>query len=184
MAERESGPLRVLEDLRIIVKPPNLRKTAVNEAKCFYLNDAHNDRHLAWSIVTQKCMVEESLRRLSNFIKTWDTVAAEMYDAPKALSTYVASYDKILSLLKIGDSYRLRGEYLPDWTARGYLLELIFQKGFIEVSLDKEVSLEQFLVVNPDQHDHLRKLQRYFSRMTHSAENCTTISCQSFGDSR
>ena len=74
----------------------------------------------------------------------------------------MASYDKILSLLKIGDSYRLRGDYLPAWTARGYLLELIFQKGFIDVELDKEVSLEQFLVVNPGQHDHLRKLQIYF----------------------
>ena len=129
-------------------------------------------------------MVEESLRRLSKFIKTWDTVAAGIYDAPKTLSTYVASYDKILSLLKIGDPYRLRGDYLPAWTARGYLLELSFQKGFIEVELDKEEGLEQFLVVNPDQHDHLRKLQRYFSGMTKNADNCTAISCQSLGDSR
>ena len=57
---------------------------------------------------------------------------------------YVGSYDKILSLLKIGDSYRLRGDYLPAWTARGYLLELIFQNGFIEVAVDKDVGLEQF----------------------------------------
>ena len=78
---------------------------------------------------------------------------------------YVTSYAKILSLLKMGDSYRLRGDYLPAWTARGYLLDLIFQSGFIEVSIDQDVSLEQFLVVSPDQHDHLRKLQRYVMRM-------------------
>ena len=109
--ERESGPLRVLEDLRIIMKPQNLWKTRVNEAGIFYLNDSHEDEHLAWSIVTQKCMVEESLRRLSKFISTWDMVVAENIQAPRTLSMYVASYAKILSLLQIGDSYRLRGDY-------------------------------------------------------------------------
>ena len=49
------------------------------------------------------------------------------------------------------------------------MLELIFQKGFIEVTIDEAVSLEEFLLVNPDQHDHLRKLQRYFSRMKKKA---------------
>ena len=82
---------------------------------------------------------------------------------------YVASYAKILSLLKCGDSYRLRGDYLPAWTARGYLLDLIFQSGFIEVSIDQDVSLEQFLVVNPDQHDHLRRLQNYFAGVDDNA---------------
>ena len=129
--------------------------------------------------------MEESLRRLSKFIKTWDMVVTKVYDAPNTLSTYVASYNNILSLLKSGDSYRLRGDYLPAWTARGYLLELIYRKGFIEVAVDKSVCLEEFLVVNPDQHDHLRKLQRYFMRMFGKrAENCTAVSRQSFGDCR
>ena len=111
----------------------------------------------------------------------------------------MASYDKILSLLEIGDPYRLRGDYLPAWTARGYLLELIFQKGLIEVKIDKNVSLEQFLVVNPDQHDHLRKLHRYFSGMKKprtvrqflaralgtAAKKCNVLTCSMwlcFGD--
>ena len=45
------------------------------------------------------------------------------------------------------------------------MLELIFEKGFIEVAIDKCIRLNQFLVANPDQHDHLGKLQRYFARM-------------------
>ena len=109
-------------------------------------------------------MVEESLSRLTNFIKAWDMVAAENFDAPQTLSMYVASYDKILSLLETGNSFRLRGKYLPAWTARGYLLELIFQKGFMEVEMDKAVSLKEFLRVNPDQHNHLGKLHRYISK--------------------
>ena len=92
--ERESGPLRVLEDLRIITKPPRLSKTRVKPARFFYLNEAHNDEHLAWSIVTPKCMVEESLHRLSKFMKAWDMVAAKNFDAPETLSMYVASYEK------------------------------------------------------------------------------------------
>ena len=163
--ERESGPLCVLEDLLIIMKPRNLSKTRVNGADIFYLNDTHKDEHLAWSIVTQKCMVEESIRRLTKFIDTWDLVVAEKIQTPRTLSMYVTSYTKILSLLKKGDSYRLRGDYLPAWTARGYLLDLIFQSGFMEVSIDRQVSLEQFLSVNPDQHDHLRKLLYYFARV-------------------
>ena len=91
--ERESGPLRVLEDLRIITKPLRLSKTRVKPARFFYLNDAHKDEHLAWSIVTRKCMVEESLRRLSCFFKAWDMVAAQNFDAPETLVMYVASYE-------------------------------------------------------------------------------------------
>ena len=68
--ERESGPLRVLADLLIIMKPRNLWKTRVNGADIFYLNDTHKDKHLAWSIVTERCMVEESLCRLTKFIDT------------------------------------------------------------------------------------------------------------------
>ena len=103
--ERESGPFRVLEDLRIITKPLRLLKSHAyfKPARFFYLNDAHKHEHLAWSIVTRKCMVEESLSRLSKFIKAWDMVAAENVDAPETLSMYVASYEKTLSLLKIGD---------------------------------------------------------------------------------
>ena len=119
-------------------------------------------------------MVEESLSRLTSFIKTWDMVAAENFDAPQTLSMYVASYDKILSLLQTGNSFRLRGKYLPAWTARGYLLELIFQRGFMEVGIDKAVSLKEFLRVNPDQHNHVGKLHRYFSRMDKKAP--TTVS--------
>ena len=57
---RESGPLRVQEDLRIIMKPKYLLKAGVNQADIFYLNNGHNDKHLAWSIVTSECIVEES----------------------------------------------------------------------------------------------------------------------------
>ncbi len=167
--ERESGPLRVLADLLIIMKPRNLWKTRVNGADIFYLNDTHKDKHLAWSIVTKRCMVEESLRRLTKFIDTWDMVVAENLETPRTLSMYVTSYAKILSLLEMGNSYRLRGDYLPAWTARGYLLDLIYQSGFIEVSIDQDVSLEQFLVVNPDQHDHLRRLQKYFAGVDDNA---------------
>ena len=167
--ERESGPLRVLEDLLIIMKPRNLWKTRVNGADIFYLNDTHKDKHLAWSIVTKRCMVEESLRRLTKFIDTWDMVVAENLQTPRTLSMYVTSYAKILSLLEMGNSYRLRGDYLPAWTARGYLLDLIYQSGFIEVSIDQDVSLEQFLLVNPDQHDHLRRLQKYFAGVDDNA---------------
>ena len=35
----------------------------------------------------------------------------------------------------------------------------------MEVTIDKAVSLEEFLLVNPDQHDHLRRLQNYFARV-------------------
>ena len=84
----------MLEELRIITKPLHLSKPRVKQSRFFYLNDAHNDEHLAWSIVTQECMVEESLRRLSKFIKASDMVAAENFDAPETLSMYVASYEK------------------------------------------------------------------------------------------
>ena len=68
--ERESGLFRVLEDLRIITKLLRLSKTRVKAAGFFYLNEAHKGEHETWSIVTRKCMVEESLRRMSRFLFT------------------------------------------------------------------------------------------------------------------
>ena len=87
----------MLEDLRIITKPLRLSKTRVKPARFFYLNDAHKDEHLAWSLVTRESMVEESLSRLTNFIKAWDMVAAENFDAPETLSMYVARYENLVA---------------------------------------------------------------------------------------
>ena len=44
----------------------------------------------------------------------------------------------------------------------------------MEVEVDKAVSLKEFLRVNPDQHNHLGKLQRYFSKMYQKAPTTVT----------
>ena len=71
----------------------------------------------------------------------------------------------VVRLLQKGASYRLRGEYLSAWTARGFLMELIFGQGHMEVEVDEVATLEQFLRVNPDRHGNLRRLQRYFQEI-------------------
>ena len=71
-------------------------------------------------------------------------------------------YDRVVWLLRKGSSHRLRGGYLSAWTARGYLMELIFGQGRMEVELDEVVTLEQFVRVNPDRHGNVPRLVRYF----------------------
>ena len=202
--ERESGPLCVLEDLLIIKKPKNLVGAGVSCPKSFYLNAGHNQAHLAWSMVTEDILVSESRSRLTTFIKAWDRVAAEVWDAPATLSDYMRMYERVVGLLEKGDSYRLRGEYLAAWTARGYLMELVYGKGHMEVVVDEVASLDQFLRVNPDRHDNLRRLQSYFERaygkgspstvrqflecaLGTAAERCNVLTCSMwlcFGDDK
>ena len=50
-------------------------------------------------------MVNESLARLTTFIKAWDMVGAKIHDAPETLSDYIANFFKIVSLLEKGDAY-------------------------------------------------------------------------------
>ena len=100
-------------------------------------------------------------------------VTAEIHDAPATLSEYIAKFWEILSLLQKGDAFRLRGDYLPAWTARGYLMELIFGKGYMEVEVDRNATLEQFLLVNPDRHNNLSTLQQYFAKKYGKEAPCT-----------
>ena len=119
-------------------------------------------------------MVAQSLWRLTKFVKAWDLVVGEVREAPETLSQYMHQYERVVRLLAEGDSYRLRGEYLAAWTARGYLQELVYGKGHMEVVVDEGASLERFVRVNPDRHDNLRRMQRYVMK-GHGKDSSATV---------
>ena len=160
--ERESGPLCVLSDLLIITKRARLERHHAARSKVLHLKAGHDQDDEAYALVTSGEQVRKSLERLTTFVKAWDAVVKEVRYAPSKLSEYITSYFQILKILSSQDAFRLRGDYVAPWTARGYLLELIFQTGYVEVEIDREATLQQFLLANPDRHRHLQRLHKHF----------------------
>ena len=87
------------------------------------------EEHLKWYIVDDDDLVKESHRRLTDFIKTWHPVAAQIIsEAPKTcLKCHDSSHELAVrgcALLKDGDALRLRGDYQVPLTIRAYLVDL------------------------------------------------------------
>ena len=102
--ERESGPFRLLEDLRIIAKPLRLSKTRVKAADFFYLNEAHKDEHVAWSIIVRKYMVEESLLRLSRLFQSVGHGCLTEFRRTGDTGDVCSELRKVMSLFENGES--------------------------------------------------------------------------------
>jgi hypothetical protein len=136
-----------------------------------FSNARHTEKHVKWwCIVDDDDLVKESHRRLTDFIKTWHPIAAQNSEAPKTcLECHDSSHELAVrgcALLKDGDAFGLRGDYLVPWTIRAYLVDLMFEKEDIisyYVNQVNELTLHEFFEMNgPDAKDNFDKLYRAF----------------------